>query len=88
MHHSPQSFPETEIIKNVTSDSVIFNLSLSSKFSNFREIANHPLYKESSFRGMVQNELMHAETIETDMADVEFESKFIEDFQEKLNEDD
>lgn len=50
-------------------------------------MANHPLYKESSFMGMVQSELLHSETIETDMADVEFESKFIEDFQLNINDD-
>lgn len=49
-------------------------------------MTNHPLYKESSFMSMIQNELMQAETIESDMADVEFESTILEDFQETINE--
>lgn len=46
-------------------------------------MVNHPAYKESSFIGMVQNELMQSETVETDVADAEFESKLLEEFQEK-----
>lgn len=50
-------------------------------------MVNHPAYKESSVIGMVQNELMQSETVETDIADIEFESKLIEDFQEEINKD-
>lgn len=49
-------------------------------------MANHPAYQESSFLGMVQSELMQSETVETDIADIEFDSKLLEDFEEKLSD--
>lgn len=45
----------------------------------------HPSYKESSFLGMVQHELIRSESIDTDIADLDLETKLLDDFEEKLN---
>lgn len=52
----------------------------------FSELVNYPSYPSSSFKAMIENNLLKSETVETDLAESPSE-KPVEDIEQKLGTD-